>query len=45
MNQQNKSTYESPQVEIVELKSEGMICASGGNVTPNNPFGGTEEIW
>ena len=25
-----KVSYESPEVEIVEVKNEGIICASGG---------------
>ena len=25
----NKQPYESPEVEIVKVKSEGIICASG----------------
>ena len=33
-----KETYEAPQVEILEVKSEGIICASSGN-----PFDGLNE--
>lgn len=41
-----KETYEAPQVEILEVKSEGIICASGGGVNPNNPFSGwPEDTW
>ena len=25
----NKQRYEIPEVEIVEIKAEGMVCASG----------------
>ncbi len=36
----NKQPYESPQVEMVEIKAEGMVCASGGDPKPySNPFG------
>ena len=40
-----KETYEAPRVEILEVKSEGIICASGRNVNPSNPFGGSEYNW
>lgn len=33
-----KETYEAPQVEILKVKSEGIICASS-----NNPFDGLNE--
>lgn len=36
-----KETYEAPQVEILEVKSEGIICASGGDY---NGFG-NEQQW
>ena len=39
MDQLNKATYESPQMEVVELKSEGLICASGDY----NGFGDERE--
>ena len=35
-----KETYEAPQVEILEVKSEGIICASGLNNPANYPGGG-----
>lgn len=36
-----KEAYEAPQVEILEVKSEGIICASGGDY---NGFG-NEQQW
>lgn len=37
----NKVPYEVPEVEIVELKVEGVVCVSS-----TNPFGdSTEETW
>lgn len=36
-----KESYEAPQVEILEVKSEGIICASGGDY---NGFG-NEQQW
>lgn len=33
-----KETYEAPEVLVVELKSEGIICASS-----ENPFDGLNE--
>lgn len=34
-----KETFEAPQVEILEVKSEGIICASGLNSPANYPSG------
>ena len=31
--------------EAIDIKTEGVICASGENVIPDNPFGGDEDIW
>jgi hypothetical protein len=28
MEAKNKETYESPAAEVVELKTEGIVCAS-----------------
>ena len=40
-----KEQYDAPSTEVLEVKYEGVICASGGNVNPDNPFGGTEQVW
>ena len=38
--------YFAPETEVLELKLEGVIAASGGDVTPNNPFSGwPEDTW
>ena len=39
----NKQPYESPQLEMVEIKAEGLVCASS---TPqwNSPFN-PEQNW
>ena len=34
--------YEAPQAEIIEIKPQGVLCASGGAVT--NMGGGTETM-
>jgi hypothetical protein len=39
-----KETYETPKVEILEVKSEGIICASK-DVNPSNPFSNPEWNW
>lgn len=39
-----KETYEAPEVLVVELKSEGIICASK-DVNPSNPFSNPEWTW
>lgn len=39
-----KETYEAPRVEILEVKSEGIICASK-DVNPSNPFSNPEWNW
>ncbi|MCR5071622.1 MAG: hypothetical protein K6A62_06835 [Bacteroidales bacterium] len=41
MEVNNKQPYESPEVEIVEVKNEGIICASGDvSGMPGYPGGG-----
>ena len=30
MELQNKETYEAPAMMVVELKTEGIVCQSGG---------------
>ena len=34
--------YEAPQAEVIEIKPQGVLCASGGAVT--NMGGGTESM-
>ena len=34
--------YEAPQVELIAIKPQGVLCASGGAVT--NMGGGTETM-
>ena len=34
--------YETPQAEIIEIKPQGILCASGGVAT--NAGGGTETM-
>jgi len=40
-----KELYQAPETEVLEVKTEGIICASGGPVSPSNPFGGYEQDW
>ena len=34
--------YEAPQVEVIEIETQSVLCASGGAVT--NMGGGTETM-
>ena len=34
--------YEAPQVEVIEIEPQGLLCASGGVAT--NAGGGTESM-
>jgi hypothetical protein len=34
--------YEAPQMEVIEVKPQGILCASGGVAT--NAGGGTESM-
>ena len=36
-----KQPYEAPEVEVLEVQSEGIVCASGGDY---NGFG-NEQPW
>ncbi len=44
MEQQNKELYETPWTQVIELKMEGVIAASGPQPDYVNPFG-TEQGW
>jgi hypothetical protein len=35
-----KLCYEAPKAEVLEVRNEGIICASGGGANPSNPFSG-----
>ena len=41
MRKTNKR-YEAPYVEVIDIKPQGVLCASGGAVT--NMGGGTESM-
>ncbi|MBO4536717.1 MAG: hypothetical protein J5702_05870 [Bacteroidales bacterium] len=42
----DKESYETPRAVVLEVKTEGIICASGGGTNPNNPFSGwPEDTW
>jgi len=32
----NKQRYEAPQAEIIEIESQGVLCASGSNAKANS---------
>ena len=34
--------YDAPQVEVIEIEPQGLLCASGGVAT--NAGGGTESM-
>lgn len=31
--------YEAPQIEVIEIEIEGLICASGGNDIETTTYG------
>ncbi len=40
-----KEFYQSPAMEMTDIKMEGVICLSGGDPKEYvNPFGGEEEL-
>lgn len=43
METQNKETYQTPAITVVEVKIEGLVCLSPRDIYENdeyNPFGG-----
>ena len=42
MEPNKKEIYCSPEVKIFEVKTEGVICASGDPQPYNDPFGGNQ---
>lgn len=42
MKTTNRKHYETPQVEVIEIEPQGILCASGGVAT--NAGGGTESM-
>jgi hypothetical protein len=38
METKHKELYETPETEVLELKSEGVICTSGDVIDPLDPF-------
>ncbi len=43
MKTNNRKRYETPQVEVIEIEPQGMLCASGG-VAATYADGGTESM-
>ena len=41
---ERKLFYEQPATEVLELRSEGVICTSDYNLTVTDPFDGLDEI-
>ena len=37
----DRELYDAPEVEVLEVKSEGIVCASGGEF----PNLGPEQTW
>lgn len=35
--------YKTPELSVIEIEIEGVICASG-DPTPTTPTGGTEDV-
>ena len=44
MKEGGKSDYETPEITVVEVKHEGVICVSG-NATKNGYTYDNEENW
>jgi hypothetical protein len=42
MKKNNRKRYEAPQVEVIEIEPQGLLCASGGVAT--SAGGGTESM-
>ena len=42
MKTTKKKTYETPQAEIIEIESQGILCASGG--AASSAGGGTTNM-
>jgi hypothetical protein len=52
MKQTFLKAYESPKAEVIEIESQGVLCASAGPASATNPvgnggihFGTTEGGW
>lgn len=46
MNLIKKEVYESPEINIVEVKTEGLICSSPGDYDPfDNNDGSEQHSW
>ena len=43
MESKDKDLYEAPTILVVEAKTEGIVCASGGDYDPFNNNGGSEK--
>lgn len=43
-NMEHKETYKSPQTEVFEVKTEGVICASGESLRGGNYPEWNEDI-
>ena len=39
---ETEKRYEAPQVEVIEIETQSVLCASGGAAT--NAGGGTESM-
>jgi len=39
-----KKLYETPQVEIIEIESQGVLCTSSGAATSTGAGGGTTDM-
>lgn len=44
MKSNSKEIYCPPQTEVLEVRSEGVICQSGDPTNVTNPFGGFGEL-
>lgn len=40
-----ETTYQSPELEVIGIRAESIICVSGENVTVSDPWSNEEEEW
>jgi hypothetical protein len=44
MSKKRRKNYETPVTQVIEVKMQGILAASG-DPSFNNPFGGGGEDW
>lgn len=44
MDNNKLKRYEAPRAEVIEIESQGILCASGGAATNTGAGGGTTNM-